>query len=172
VKADQETEQPPVPEFFTIGVYGFTEDRFFESLRSAEIDTFCDLRRRRGLRGSEYAFANAKRLQAELEKLGIRYRHFLELAPDPELRTAQAAEDRTTHTAKRQRSELSPGFVAGYQESCLAHFDSAAFLADLGPEVKRVVLFCVEREPAACHRSLVAARLQQDLGITVTHLVP
>jgi hypothetical protein len=35
-----------------------------------------------------------------------------------------------------------------------------------------VALFCVEREPAACHRSLVAARLSRDLGLDVEHLGP
>jgi len=35
-----------------------------------------------------------------------------------------------------------------------------------------VALFCVEREPAACHRSLVAERWQQDLGGQVIHLLP
>ena len=165
-------EKPAIPEFFTIGVYGFTKQGFFEALRSAGIDTFCDIRRRRGLRGSEYAFANATRLQEELEKLGIRYRHHQELAPAHELRNAQAEEDRASRTAKRQRTGLSPVFISGYEQTCLAGFDSEAFVAALGPESRRVVLFCVEREPGACHRSLAAERLEQDLGVRVTHLVP
>jgi uncharacterized protein (DUF488 family) len=160
------------PEFFTIGVYGFTEDGFFDALRAAGIDTFCDLRRRRGVRGSEYAFVNAARLQQELAARGIAYRHFLELAPSRELREAQAAEDRAARVAKRQRTGLSDGFAAGYREECLAGFDGAAFAAALGPDARRVVLFCVEREPSACHRSLVAERLERDLGAAVTHLVP
>jgi len=35
-----------------------------------------------------------------------------------------------------------------------------------------VALFCVEREPAACHRSLLAERLGKDLGIEVEHIIP
>jgi uncharacterized protein (DUF488 family) len=159
-------------QLYTIGVYGFTEAGFFEALEGAGIDTFCDIRRRRGLRGSEYAFANATRLQQELERRGIRYRHFLELAPSPSLRSDQAAEDKAERTAKRQRSALSPAFVSGFRDTCLAGFDSAAFAAELGSEAQRVVLFCVEREPGACHRSLVAERLEQELGAPVTHLLP
>jgi hypothetical protein len=33
-------------------------------------------------------------------------------------------------------------------------------------------LFCVEREPDACHRSLLAERLAADLGVEVVHLLP
>lgn len=160
------------PEIFTIGVYGFTEKGFFDTLREAGIDTFCDTRRRRGLRGSEYAFANATRLQRELEELGIRYHHVLELAPSNAVREAQAEEDRASRTAKRQRTALGPAFIEAYGNECLSGWDSAAFLAGLGPEARRIVLFCVERDPQACHRSLVAERLERDLGVTVTHLCP
>lgn len=31
---------------------------------------------------------------------------------------------------------------------------------------------CVERDPEACHRSLVAARLASEFGLAVTHLKP
>jgi hypothetical protein len=31
---------------------------------------------------------------------------------------------------------------------------------------------CVERDAEACHRSLVAQRMADEHGVTVTHLVP
>jgi hypothetical protein len=74
--------------------------------------------------------------------------------------------------AKRKRAELSPEFVAGYNKERLNDFESRAFLDRLGAEAKVVALFCVEREPAACHRSLVAQRLEKDLGVEVVHLMP
>ena len=40
-------------------------------------------------------------------------------------------------------------------------------VAEGGP----VVLFCVEREPGACHRGLLAERLA-TVGATVAHLTP
>jgi uncharacterized protein (DUF488 family) len=156
----------------TIGVYGFTEETFFAALGDAGVDTFCDLRWRRGVRGAEYAFANSARLQRRLAAMGVCYRHVRELAPNPALRQRQYAADQATGTAKRKRTVLSEAFVAGYREAYLASFDSRQFLEQLGAEAKTVALFCVEREAAACHRSLVAERLEHDLGTPVIHLKP
>ena len=47
----------------TIGVYGFDEASFFAALQTAGVDTLCDMRQRRGVRGADYAFVNSKRLQ-------------------------------------------------------------------------------------------------------------
>jgi uncharacterized protein (DUF488 family) len=160
------------PELVTIGAHGWAAEQFFAALVTAKVDTFCDLRARRGVRGREYAFANSQRLQARLADLGIRYLHRPDLAPSEAVRAAQYAADAATHTAKRQRTILSPEFGASYRRERLAGFDSAGFVADLGAEARVVVLFCVEREPAACHRSLLAERLAQDLGVKITHLTP
>ena len=158
--------------FVTIGVYGSDETAFFKALQDAKVDTFCDIRWRRGMRGSEYAFANSARLQKRLAELGIRYLHVRELAPTPELRAAQARADKAERVARRKRVALGDVFVEGYCRERLADFDSRRFLDLLGNEAKVVALFCVEREPAACHRSLLAQRLEKDLGITVAHLIP
>jgi uncharacterized protein (DUF488 family) len=160
------------PEFFTIGAYGSAAERYFATLTDAKIDTFCDIRARRGVRGSEYAFVNSTRLQNELAKLDIRYLHIPELAPSKEIRNRQGAIDKAARVAKRKRAELGEEFAIGYQETILSTFVTADFLAALPPDARRVVLFCVERDPAACHRSLLSARLEQDLGISVTHLLP
>ena len=158
--------------FVTIGVYGFTADAFFETLQRAGVDTFCDIRWRRGVRGREYAFANSGRLQKRLAELGLRYLHFRELAPTPALRQRQAAADKAEGTTKRKRAALGEFFITAYREERLAGFDSRKFVEELGPSARVVALFCVEREPAACHRSLLAARLHEDLGVEVVHLRP
>lgn len=156
----------------TIGVYGFSTDQFFESLQSAGVDVFCDIRWRRGVRGARYAFANHKRLQARLQALGIYYFHRRDLAPTPEIRQRQKDADRQKRVAKRDRKTLSPGFIRAYQEEILANFDAQAFLDDLPIGAKKVVLFCVEREPTACHRLLLAENLEGTLGVEVEHLLP
>jgi hypothetical protein len=156
----------------TIGVYGWDEERFFRALTAAQVDTFCDLRRRRGVRGAEYAFANSQRLQTRLAGLGIRYVYCQELAPSLATRAEQYAADEATKTAKRQRTTLSPSFVTAYRQQCLTDFDSARFAEGLGPQARVVALFCVEQEPAACHRSLVAERLARDLNLKLVNLVP
>ena len=99
------------PEFVTIGVYGFDETGFFQALHDAGVDTFVDIRRRRGVRGAAYAFANSQRLQARLAELGIRYVYRPDLAPSKAVRQAQEAADKASKTAKRQRTELDPAFV-------------------------------------------------------------
>ncbi len=59
----------------TIGVSGFDRESFLGALGNAEVDLLLDVRQRRGVRGSEYAWANAKRLQAALAEAGIAYSH-------------------------------------------------------------------------------------------------
>ena len=54
------------PAIYTIGVYGSSEKEFFQKLADHGIDSFCDIRLRRAVRGSQYAFANSQRLQGKL----------------------------------------------------------------------------------------------------------
>jgi len=169
---EMELKPPTSMEFVTIGVFGFSEAAFFDALQEAGVDTFCDIRWRRGVRGAEYAFVNSARIQKRLAELGIRYLHFRELAPSPSLRQRQTETDIAAGIAKRKRSTLSDEFVSGYIKERLSTFNSRKFVEQLGPDARKVALFCVEREPAACHRSLLAARLQQELGFQVTHLTP
>jgi uncharacterized protein (DUF488 family) len=157
-------------EVLTIGAHGWSVAAFFDALVRAQVGVFCDLRRRRGVRGAEYAFANSARLQRRLDELDIAYVHRLDLAPSAALRQTQYAVDEAMGVAKRDRTRLGPAFASAYVDECLAEFDAAGFLTELGAEGP-ICLFCVEREPAACHRSLVAALLARN-GATVRHLLP
>src|SRR6266700_6424034 len=156
----------------TIGVYGFDKDSFFKALLDAKVDTFCDLRLRRGMRGSEYAFANSESLQKKLRELGIRYIHAKDLAPSQAIREKQKREDEKLGIAKRNRKTLGPTFINEYEKECLSHFNSYEFIKMIGWETKVISLFCVEREPDACHRSLVANRLARNLELPVEHVKP
>ena len=156
----------------TIGVYGFDEAGFFRALLDAKVDTFCDIRARRGVRGATYAFANSQRLQTRLADLGISYLHRKDLAPSKAMRSKQGEADKTTKTAKRQRAELEQAFIEGYQNECLMDFHPQSLLDDLKPDAQVVALFCVEQEPAACHRSLVADKLGTELSLEVEHILP
>lgn len=160
------------PKIVTIGVHGFDEATFFNALLDAGVNVFCDIRARRGMRGAKYAFANSVRLQDQLRELDIRYIHAKDLAPTQAVRERQKAADKALSVAKRARTALSPEFIAAYQETCLAQFDAAAFIASLGPEARVIALFCAEREPEACHRSLVAQRLHEQLVLEVEHITP
>src|SRR5690349_16876094 len=79
------------PTIATIGVYGFDAGSFLRRLRDAEVELVLDVRQRRGVRGSEYTWANARRLQEALADAGIFDGHLPELAPTTELRNLQYA---------------------------------------------------------------------------------
>ena len=160
------------PTIVTIGVYGFDEQSFFHVLLDTKIDTFCDIRLRRGMRGSMYAFVNSTYLQNRLEELGIQYLHVKELAPSQDIRGKQQQEDKKLGIAKRTRKELGPAFIKAYEHECLSNFDTSEFIKRVGQDAKVIGLFCVEREPEACHRSLAAQKLARDLDAGVEHIKP
>jgi uncharacterized protein (DUF488 family) len=157
-------------QFATLGVYGFDGPGFIRALQEAEVGIVLDVRQRRGVRGSEYAWANSKRLQAALGEAGIGYSHLPELAPTTEMRQLQYEEDARKGEGKRSRTELAPEYVERYTEEVLEQVDLEPIVRFVGNN--RAALLCVERDPEACHRSLIAARLEQELGAPVTHLKP
>ena len=155
----------------TIGVYGWDLSSFLEALEGADVRVLLDLRQRRGVRGREYSWANSARLQQALAQAGIEYRHHLELAPTTELRHLQYAEDARQGVGKRSRVELAPEYTRRYIEEILDPVGVEDLARELPPEGAGA-LFCVERDPEACHRSLVAARLAAEHGVRVSHLRP
>lgn len=157
-------------EFFTIGVYNSTEIDFFDKLTQNNIDTFCDIRQRRGVRGSQYSFVNSNRLQIRLKELAIKYEHLLALAPTTEIRMLQKEADTKQGELKRDRNKLGSVFTASYNKRVLDQFDFNNFINSLSNiGAKRIVLFCVEEKPEACHRSIVTDRLL-IMGYKITHL--
>ena len=160
-----------VPALATIGVYGWALDRFLETLLRSDVGLVIDVRERRGVRGREYSWANAGRLQTALADAGVRYSHRKELAPTTELRQLQYREDARLGVGKRSRAELAPAYRERYLHEILDHVDLASLVAEL-PGDRASALLCVERDPQACHRSLVAERLAGVGGVTVVHLLP
>jgi uncharacterized protein (DUF488 family) len=155
----------------TVGVYGFTVDRFLAALRDARVDVLLDVRQRRGVRGPEYAWANSQRLQRALADAGIVYRHLKELAPTTAMRQAQYAADAEKGEGKRTRTELSDVYRRAYLEQILDPADLDELLGDLDESVTGA-LMCVERDARACHRGLIAERLAAEYGVPVEHAVP
>jgi uncharacterized protein (DUF488 family) len=160
-----------VTEVATIGVYGFDQAAFLAALARARVTVLLDVRQRRGVRGREYAWANSARLQAALADAGIEYRHLKELAPTTELRQLQYAEDDRLGVGKRSRVELALAYRDRYTREILDQVDLDPIVASL-PRDATAALLCVERDPEACHRSLIAERLAAEHGISVTHLKP
>jgi uncharacterized protein (DUF488 family) len=155
----------------TIGVYGFDQAAFLAALARARVKVLLDVRQRRGVRGSEYAWANSARLQAALADAGIEYRHHKELAPTTELRRLQYAEDDRLGVGKRSRVELATEYRDRYTREILDQVDLQPIVASL-PADGAAALLCVERDPEACHRSLIADRMASEQGVSVRHLKP
>lgn len=157
--------------FFTIGVYGCTENDFFNKLIKNNIDTFCDIRRRRGVRGSKYSFVNSKKLQSRLIELGIKYLHILDLAPTNEIRLAQKNDDKNKVILKRDRQALSEVFISLYKSEILSKYNFESLFEQLEKiNAKNVVLFCVESAPSACHHSLVTSHINSQYGNYIEHI--
>lgn len=157
-------------EFFTIGVYNSTELEYFKKLTDNFIDTFCDIRQRRGVRGAQYAFVNSNRLQQKLNDLDIKYSHILNLAPTSEIRSIQKEADNQKGELKRDRNKLGQVFTIEYKDKILSKFDFDSFIEKLNEVgANKVALFCVEEKPEACHRSIVSDKLEK-IGYKITHL--
>jgi len=155
----------------TIGVYDWSLDRFLLALRETNVGLVVDLRQRRGVRGREYIWANAQRLEAALAAAAIGYSHHKELAPTTELRHVQYREDAHAGVGKRSRAALAPEYRERYLREILDRANLDLLVAEL-PAGAASALLCVEQEPAACHRSLVAERLADQYDIEIVHLLP
>lgn len=132
---------------FTIGYEQATQAAVVAALREAGVEVLADIRylplsRRPGFSKSS--------LKAAVEEAGIGYRHFKHLGTPAEGRAA----------AKRgDHAELSRVY-AGQLElpEALAQMAELRAMA----EEKRVALLCYERDPAGCHRSLLADAVLGD----------
>ncbi len=158
-------------EFFTIGVYNSTEKEFFDKLIQNKIDTFCDVRQRRGVRGAKYSFVNSNRLQQKLNELEIKYGYIPDLAPTTEIRGLQKEIDEENGQLKSQRLELGKVFVIEYKNKILEKFNFDLFFENLERiSANRIVLFCVEEHAEACHRSVIANKIANTYKYKITNL--
>jgi uncharacterized protein (DUF488 family) len=155
----------------TIGVYGFDLSSFLAALHAADVGLLLDVRQRRGVRGREYAWANSLRLQAALAEAGIAYEHHRELAPTTELRQLQYREDAREGVGKRSRAKLAEEYRERYLNEILDRVDLDEIVESL-PVDRVSALLCVERDPAACHRSLIARRMSEEYGVSAIDLLP
>lgn len=152
---------------FTIGAFGKSADQFFEALIKNKIDLLVDVRRKRAIRGSDYVWANAKRLESKLEELGIDYLHLVDLSPSMDMIQDQMLFDKKEGKTPRTRERLSPGFKNSYKKNVLTSLQPQKIKHEfLGHQ--RIALFCIEEKHEACHRSLLAKNLASEA--TIKHL--
>ena len=87
------------------------------------------------------------------------------------MREVQYREDAKEGVGKRSRIALAPEYARQYTIKILDRADLDAVI-DAMPKSGKAALLCVERDPEACHRSLVADRLAQEHGVAIEHLRP
>ncbi len=157
----------------TIGVYDWDLQSWTQALADADVRVVWDVRQRRGVRGPRYAWANSLRLQRTLADAGIGYAHRKELAPTTELRHLQYAEDARQGVGKRSRVVLAEEYRRLFVQEILDRVPIEPLAAQL-PTEGACALLCVERDPAACHRSLVAERIasESEDDVVIAHLRP
>ena len=144
------------PRVFTIGYEGADVDRFLATLKDAGVSTLADVRavalsRKRGFSKSA--------LRDALAEQGIGYRHFIQLGTPKEGRQAARAGD-----ADLMRRIYCDEVLA--TDAAQAAFQDLETLARSGP----ICLLCFERDPAHCHRRILAQQLA-DRGFEVADLV-
>lgn len=74
-------------------------------------------------------------------------------------------------SGKRNRRELAVEYTRRYTAEILDHADLTTIAESL-PTGITAALLCVERDPEACHRSLIAQRFAEEHGLSIQHLRP
>ena len=83
----------------------------------------------------------------------------------------QYGADARQGVGKRSRMELAPEYRERYLREVLDRVDLGELVHELQAQ-GTAALMCVERDPEACHRSLIAERLEAEYGVSVAHLRP
>ncbi|GAB3717581.1 hypothetical protein GCM10028793_55430 [Nocardiopsis oceani] len=87
------------------------------------------------------------------------------------MRQLQYAADARQRVGKRSRRELAAEYTRRYTAEILDPVDLTPIVSVL-PSSGTAALLCVERDPEACHRSLIAQRLAEQHPVTTDHLRP
>ncbi len=141
---------------YTIGYEGTGIDRFVARLHEAGVKVLADVR---ALPLSRKKGFSKNVLRSRLEKEGIAYLHFKALGtPKPGREAARAG----------RYEEFSDLY-----HSHLKSVEAQVELESLGLRASEAptCLLCFERDPALCHRSIIAARLRRR-GLEVVDLYP
>jgi hypothetical protein len=142
------------PTLYTVGYGGLSLETFLPRLVAQRIQVLLDVRQRAWSANPGFV---QETLRRAVEGRGITYRHRPELGGAPELRAQLKA------TGDWQ------AFRAAYETVLVAQEALEQQIAAYA-RTHRVCLLCGERDPARCHRSLLAERLADLAGLTIEHL--
>jgi uncharacterized protein (DUF488 family) len=139
----------------TIGYEGADVDRFLTTLKDAGVAAVADVRavalsRKKGF--------SKNQLRTNLAEAGIGYRHFIDLGTPKAGREAARADD-----IARMHEIFCEQLATDGAQTALEQ------LAEMAAE-QPVCLLCFERDPARCHRRIIAQRLGR-LGFKTVDLM-
>jgi uncharacterized protein (DUF488 family) len=135
---------------FTIGYEGATQAEVIAALKAAGVEQVIDVR---AVPASRRPGFSKNILAAGLREVGIDYVHLKALGTPAEGREA----------ARKGRHEEMALIYADQLETPEAGLQSAQML-ELAAE-KRSALLCFERDPAACHRSVLREAVMGDWAV-------
>jgi len=147
-------EAPPL---LTIGYEAGTQGGLIGALQAAGVTVLADVRALANSRKPGFA---KRSLSAALEQAGIAYWHVPALGTPAAGRVAARA-GRTAEMHRIFRAHL-------------AGVEAQAALATLAGRTRQepVCLLCLEDDPTACHRTLVAEAVVATTGASIRHLHP
>jgi uncharacterized protein (DUF488 family) len=139
----------------TVGYENDTQGQVIDRLKTAGVDVVIDVR---AVASSRKAGFSKTLLAASLAEAGIDYVHLQKLG-----------------TPKAGRDAARAGRVAEMVEIFEGHLAEPAAQVELArageiASARKAALLCYEADPCGCHRSIVAARLRDKLGLEVENL--
>ena len=141
----------------TLGYEGRTLEEFVGLLRAEQVSVVLDVR---DVPWSHKPGFSKKPLAEGLEAARIRYVH-AGFAGNPKRLRSQAADTADALRLYAAHLDESPEVLAEFDDLVEEHLEQG----------KRVCLLCLERDPAQCHRAILAARWAEHApGRTVRHL--
>lgn len=143
---------------FTIGYEKAAPAAVTAELKRAKIDLVVDTR---AVAASRRPGFSKRQLAAGLDEAGIAYLHLQKLGTPAEGRQAARAGDTDTLWRIYDEHMKNPEPRQALDE-----------LVGLVKSGKRVALLCYCRDPQACHRSRIVARLKKRLRVKVEDLIP
>jgi uncharacterized protein (DUF488 family) len=142
----------------TIGYEGAPQDSVFAALREARVDLLVDVR---AVTSSRRPGFSKSHLAAGLPEQGIGYLHLRGLGTPKEGRMA----------VRSGRPQDMHRIFDRHMKTPEAQHDYEALLG-LMKAHKKICLMCYEHDPAECHRTIIAERVRDQLGLSVEHLTP
>ena len=146
-----------MPPLFTIGYEQATPAAVLSELKRAKIALVVDIR---AVAASRRPGFSKRQLAAALDEAGIGYLHLQKLGTPAEGRQAARAGDTATLWRIYHAHIKTPDARAALDE-----------LTTMVRAGRRVCLLCLERDPAHCHRSRVAALVRKRTRAKIENLI-